>query len=257
MNIEPPPDGAAPVGARAFCLVRDRVPADVAARAAARFGLPREGAGASPIAAAILLAGADRDGVRYALDQNAFFTVELTEDEERAGDLQGDWLGAPPVEHGFYLSLTTGSAYGLQCAVLVCDELARRGVLGPERRGSIELCLHEAIANALVHGNLGIASSAKDQPEGYRVFSRMVQERLGDLAVRGRRLDVFARWGGGPGGGLSIAVVDQGGGFDTASLPAETGGSARSGRGFVFMRTLAKRVSVTDGGRCTVLHFDL
>ena len=230
------------------------MPADIAARAAARFGLPREGAGASPIAAAVLLAGADKDGVRHALDQNAFFTVELTEDEDRAGDLQGDWLGAPPVEHGFYLSLTTGTAYGLQCAVLVCDELARRGVLAPDRRGNIELCLHEAIANALVHGNLGISSAAKDQPEGYRLFSRLVQERLGDSAVRRRRLDIFARWSG---DSLSIAVVDQGGGFDTSALPAAAGGSARSGRGFVFMRALAKRVSVTDGGRCTVLHFDL
>ena len=257
-NIGPVPAGAAPAPARAFCLVRDRVPVEIAVRAAARFGLPREGAAASPSAAAILLAGADRDGVRYALDQNVFFTVELTEDEERAGDLRGDWLGAPPVEQGFYLSLTTGSAYGLQCAALVCDELARRDVLSPERRGTIELCLHEAIANALVHGNLGIPSSAKNQPEGYRVFSRMLQERLGDDAARGRRLDVFARWSGGPNGGaLSIAVVDQGCGFDTASLPTETEGNARSGRGFVFMRSLAKRVSVTDGGRCTVLHFDL
>jgi len=254
LNIEPTLNGPVPPPARAFCVVRDRVPADIAARAAARFGLPREGAGASPIAPAVLLAGADKDGLRGALDQNAFLTVELTEDEDRHGDIQGDWLGAPPVEHGFYLSLTTGTAYGLQCAVLVCDELARRGVLAPDRRGNVELCLHEAIANALVHGNLGISSTAKDKPEGYRLFSRMVQERLGDSAMRRRRLDIFARWSA---DSLSIAVVDQGRGFDTTALPTETEGNARSGRGFVFMRTLAKRVSVTDGGRCTVLQFDL
>ncbi|WP_448204434.1 ATP-binding protein [Azospirillum sp. sgz302134] len=246
--------GPVPSSARAFSVVRDRVPAEVAARAAARFGIPEDGVGASRAAAAMLVAQADRDSVREALDQNSFLTVELTEREDTTGAIDGDWLGAPPVDQGFYLSLTTGTAYGLQCAVLVCDELVRRGVLRPERRGNIELCLHEAIANAIVHGNMGIPSSTKDQPEGYRLFSQMLRERLGDNAVRGRRLDLFARWNA---ESLSIAVVDQGGGFDTSSLPERADTGAHSGRGFLFMRTLAKRVSVTDGGRCTVLHFDL
>lgn len=201
----------------------------------------------------MLVAQASRDSVRHALDQNSFLTVELTEREDTTGTIEGDWLGAPPVEQGFYLSLTTGTAYGLQCAVLVCDELARRGVLGADRRGNVELCLHEAVANAIVHGNMGIPSSAKEQPEGFRLFGRLLKERLDDSDVRRRRLDIFARWNG---DGLSIAVVDQGGGFDTSALPERADGSAHSGRGFLFMRALAKRVSVTDGGRCTVLHFD-
>lgn len=254
LNIEPALTAPTLPPARAFCVVRDRVPADIAARAAARFGLAKEGAGASRSTAAMLVAEASRDTVRRALDQNSFLTVELTELEDTTGAIDGDWLGAPPVEHGFYLSLTTGTAYGMQCAVLVCDELARRGVLRPERRGNIELCLHEAIANAIVHGNMGIPSSAKEQPEGYRLFGQLLKERLGDHDVRQRRLDIFARWAG---DSLNIAVVDQGGGFDTSALPEQADGNAHSGRGFLFMRALAKRVSVTDGGRCTVLHFDL
>ncbi|MDQ2105944.1 ATP-binding protein [Azospirillum isscasi] len=236
---------------RPFSVVRDRVPADVAARAAARFGLSAAGGGT---AAAVLLARADRDIVRSAFGLNGFLTVELTEREDGTGTLDADWLGAPPVEQGFYLSLTTGTAYGLQCAVLVCDELARRGVLTPERRGNIELCLHEAIANAIVHGNLEIPSATKDQPDGYRLFSRLLRERLGDGAVRQRRIDIFARW---TSEGLTIAVVDQGNGFDTTALPQDTDSGAHSGRGFLFMRALARRINVTDGGRCTLLQFDL
>ncbi len=240
---------------RPFSVVRDRVPADVTARVAARFGLTGlTGDGADRFAAAVLLARADRDIVRDAFGLNSFLTVELTEREDGTGTLDADWLGAPPVEQGFYLSLTTGTAYGLQCAVLVCDELVRRGVLTPERRGNIELCLHEAIANAIVHGNLGIPSAAKEQPEGYRLFSRLLRERLGDGAARQRRIDIFARWNGET---LIIAVVDQGNGFDTTALPRDTDSGAHSGRGFLFMRALARRINVTDGGRCTLLQFDL
>lgn len=245
-----------PAGAvRPFSVVRDRVPADVAARVAARFGL--SGAGGGPdgrAAGAVLLAQADREIVRNAFGLNSFLTVELTEREDGTGTIEADWLGAPPVEQGFYLSLTTGTAYGLQCAVLICDELTRRGVLTPERRGNIELCLHEAIANAIVHGNLGIPSATKEQPEGYRLFSKLLRERLGDGAVRQRRIDIFARW---TGENLTIAVVDQGNGFDTTTLPQDTDSGAHSGRGFLFMRALARRINVTDGGRCTLLQFDL
>lgn len=245
--LPPGPAGAV----RPFSVVRDRVPAEIAARVAARFGVNEAVGGA---AAAVLLAQADRDILRGAFGLDRFLMVELTEREEGTGAIDADWLGAPPVERGFYLSLTTGTAYGLQCAVLVCDELTRRGVLTPERRGNVELCLHEAVANAIVHGNLGIPSATKEQPEGYRLFSRLLRERLGDGAVRQRRIDIFARWSA---DSLSIAVVDQGNGFDAAALPEDTESGAHSGRGFVFMRALARRIRVTDGGRCTLLQFDL
>ncbi|PWC32653.1 ATP-binding protein [Azospirillum sp. TSO35-2] len=264
------PDLPAP---RAFSVLRDRVPPDMAARVAARFGaagagpesgdadggaagIPGDG-GPGPAVEAQLMERADHDRLRAAFDRNPFLTVELGEGADEAAALLDDWSGVSAADHphwpGFYLSLTTGSAYGLQCAVLVCDELVRRGVLDPQRRSNTELCLHEAIANAIVHGNLGLSSATKSQPGGYRLFSQMMRDRLDDPAVVRRRLDIFCRWSD---RAIAIAVVDQGGGFDTDLAPAVTGGKARSGRGFVFMRALAARVTVTDGGRCTVLHFD-
>ncbi|NYZ15263.1 ATP-binding protein [Azospirillum sp. RWY-5-1] len=228
----------------------------LAARVAARYGLKVEECRASAdpaqsVAGAVLLDhGATRDDIMAALGGTAFHTIE----RDSAGGAEGDWQGVPVCDHGLYLSLTTRTAFGAQCAVLVCDALAARGVLTQERRSAVELCLHEAVANAVVHGNLEIASSAKDRPDGYRVFSQLVGERMRDPVLGNRRTDIFARWRGAV---LVIAVSDQGNGFDTAILPPDAGGTARSGRGFIFMRALAQDVTVTDGGRCTALRFEL
>ncbi|WP_247870899.1 ATP-binding protein [Azospirillum sp. TSO5] len=270
-RAEPPAEAAL----RGFSLLRDRVPADMAARVLARFcgtdqqpgdgpaspdARPGERSGERPsehVVETLLMDRADRDRLRAAFDRGPFLTVELGEGADEAAALLDDWSGAPAADHpdlpGFYLSLTTGTAYGLQCPVLVCDELVRRGALDPQRRSNVELCLHEAVANAIVHGNLGLSSAVKGEPGGYRRFSEMMRDRLGDPAVVRRRLDIFCRWNE---RSIAIAVVDQGGGFDTELAPAISGNKARSGRGFVFMRTLASRVTVTDGGRCTVLQFE-
>ena len=166
----------------------------------------------------------------------------------------GDWAAVVVPAQGFYLSLATVTAFSLQVAPLVGLVLAARGVLGADKRSVVELCLQEAVANAIIHGNLGISSTAKDHPEGYRVFSQMVNARLGEPELRGRRVELFVRWSG---AALEISVADQGAGFDVAKLPAEADTHSRSGRGFVFMRALAGRVAVTDGGRCTSLRFEL
>lgn len=226
------------------------------ARVAARYGLDPDGDTVSQdfdrgtVSAMVLENGVSRDGIMAALKLGTFFTIER--DSTQGTD--GDWLAVPASAQGMYLSLTTRTAFGAQCALLVCDALAHRGVLGDARRSAVELCLHEAVANAIVHGNLEIASSAKDKPDGYRVFSQLVGERLRDPAMADRRTDIFARWRD---SALVIAVSDQGSGFDTAILPPDAGGTARSGRGFIFMRALAKEVTVTDGGRCTSLRFEV
>ena len=199
---------------------------------------------------ALLVADVDRDSLAAALGQPYALIVEVVDGEAPTGE----WAAVAVPADGFYLSLTTGTIFGLQVAALVSRALFSRGVISAELRSVVELCLQEAVANAIVHGNLGIASTAKDHPEGYRVFSSLVTERLADRALRRRRVDLFTRWSG---KALDISVVDAGSGFDVAAIPAEVDGAARSGRGFIFMRALAGRVAITDGGRCTSLRFDL
>lgn len=176
--------------------------------------------------------------------------LEVTGSEEPIGDT----VWATVTTQSFYLSLTTATAIGLRSAVLVCDALHERGVLPKVRRPNVELCLHEAIANALVHGNLGVDSSHKSKPEGYKVFSHLISERLRDPSARQRRVEVFARWDREH---LDIGVADQGSGFDISTLPVEADDGKPSGRGFLFMRALATSVTISDGGRCTSLRFPI
>lgn len=199
---------------------------------------------------ALLLEEIDGESLRESLNQPCGVFVEVTDDDDDA--ILDDALWTAASVHGFFLSLTTGTAIGLSSAVLVCDALAARAVLAPARRADVELCLHEAIANGLVHGNLAIDSALKNGPDGYKVFSALMQARLEDPQARRRRIEIFARWDE---RSLEIGTTDQGQGFDVAALPANTGNQARSGRGFVFMRNLADRVILCDGGRTTVLRF--
>lgn len=196
----------------------------------------------------LLTSDIDRRSLAVALKEPYAGVIEWSAE----GEPVGDWAAVAMSAGGFYLSLTTGTGFGLQIAALVSDELTERGVVSVEQRSVVELCLQEAVANAIVHGNLGIASTAKDHPEGYRIFRS--EERLNDPVRRRRRIDIFTRWSGRV---LDISVVDQGAGFDTSMIPTEIDSANRSGRGFVFMRALAGRVAVTDGGRCTSLRFAL
>jgi anti-sigma regulatory factor (Ser/Thr protein kinase) len=198
----------------------------------------------------LLVSDIDRASLAAALKEPYSALVEVGADEEPIGD----WAAVAISAAGFYLSLTTATGFGLQVAALISDELVARNVVSLEQRSVVELCLQEAVANAIVHGNLGIASTAKDHPEGYRIFSQLVNDRLSDPVLRRRRTDIFTRWSGRI---LDISVADQGAGFDTSVIPTEIDGVSRSGRGFVFMRALAGRVVVTDGGRCTSLRFAL
>ncbi len=236
-----------------FSVVADLIPAEAGGRCAARFGafddadeaVPEEGR----CRRVLLVSDVDREVLATSLSEPGAVVVEACE----GGLPAGDWAAVSVPANGFYLSLATATAFSLVLAPLVGGVLAARRVLASDKQSVVELCLQEAVANAVIHGNLGISSSAKDHPEGYRVYSQLVNSRLGDLELRQRRVEVFARWSG---GALDISVADQGIGFDVAKLPAEIGSHSRSGRGFVFMRALAGQVVVTDGGRCTSLRFE-
>lgn len=151
------------------------------------------------------------------------------------------------------LSLATTTAWSIDCAALVCDALEARQTITSERRADVELALHEAVANAVIHGNLAIGSSFGTTAESFDAFCNLVAQRMADPAHGSRRVTIAvtrqeAR--------LELRVGDEGDGYDPATIAARAD-DAKSGRGLEIMRAMANATTVEDGGRTLVLSFDL
>jgi len=248
---------------RLFCLVPAWTPPALQRGLAHCFGDDADaawGAGV-PNQSILLLTAEDLPQLAVALRQPVQAVIELpaaggadSPDQEVAGE----WLAVPraprAAEGSLFLSLTTASAYRLPCATLVCDALEQRGLLSEGQRSGTELALQEAIANALIHGNLGLDSSQRQRGAEIATFGRLVRERLAEPQRGQRRLRLLVCWGGGR---LELTVSDQGCGFAPECLDGLPGGRAHFGRGFLLMRAVAAQVQIADGGRCTALRFEL
>ncbi|WP_051340723.1 ATP-binding protein [Azospirillum halopraeferens] len=154
-----------------------------------------------------------------------------------------------------FASFTTASANRLHLAGRLVAAIAERRPLSDAQRDDLELALHEAISNALVHGNLqvegmkGLSVAALDR------FSAELASRMADPAYAGRRIVVRA-W-------LEpracvVEVADEGTGF-APRAPAGTGtaGGGASGRGLDLISAIAEGYELLDDGRRIRMRFRL
>jgi anti-sigma regulatory factor (Ser/Thr protein kinase) len=144
---------------------------------------------------------------------------------------------------GLAVTLSTAAAYRLPLVPLLASAALARFGVDAGLRLPLELALQEALANAIVHGNLAIGPTASLDDR----FAR-IEAGLADPGRAALRIEVTMAPL--PGGGVEAAVADQGAGFDLAaalSRPAPT--EASSGRGLAMIKDLAARVAAEDGGR--------
>lgn len=153
---------------------------------------------------------------------------------------------------GLYLGLTTSTAYGVELARLFCAELAGRLGLSQDLRESMELALHEALVNGMIHGNLEIRSAGRETLELFAEYCLAVESGLADPQRGGRLIEVFAVWDD---HGINLAVVDDGQGYDPSELTLAEGQYHTSGRGLKLISSLSQSVSVSDGGRKLTMRF--
>ncbi len=149
-----------------------------------------------------------------------------------------------------YVNLTTATANALPLAGRVLTAVTARRPLPAERRDDLELALHEALSNALVHGNLQIHGMKEPSAAELERFSRDLVERLGDPALAHRRLEVAVLLEPQE---TVIEVADEGDGF----LPVPPKNHGASGRGLTLIATLAESVELQDGGRRIRMRFPL
>jgi len=137
-------------------------------------------------------------------------------------------------------------------ATSLTRDLVGLGLCSAAERESVTLALHEAILNAIIHGNLGVPSSLKNQD--VRLFEELVEERRRDPAYGGRIVRIEAR---ADRTRAEFHIEDQGDGFDHRKLPDPTEAASLmevSGRGLLIIRLSMDEVRWNErGNRITLV----
>ncbi|MGE5503753.1 MAG: ATP-binding protein, partial [Actinomycetota bacterium] len=156
---------------------------------------------------------------------------------------------------GVAVSVTTGSGWTLDLPLLFESALRQRFPLGKRASdGMVSLCLAEAVSNAMIHGNLGIASGMRSTREGLAAFHRMTMDHLADPVLAARRIEICLLPD--ENSSFSISVSDRGKGFAMGDGEIQAvDPTEKQGRGLYLITHSARSVSLEDGGRTIVMAF--
>jgi hypothetical protein len=147
---------------------------------------------------------------------------------------------------GLALSLTSGTLIGLSLGPALVDRLGALGLpLGP----MAGLALHELIINAVVHGNLQVEAGRSGNWADLAKRQAALADALADPLRTGRMVTIAAFWRTGE---VSLAIADEGVGYDVSVPRATTPGS---GRGLRLARMVG-RVDVQCGGSRTTITME-
>jgi anti-sigma regulatory factor (Ser/Thr protein kinase) len=241
--------GKAGGGIMAYRLTGDGLDQRELAHAGEMLGLPVVGGPSTAADAVRLLPEGAAMDLAGALRGRCAAIVEYAEDTLPTGALSA------ALQQGHLLvSLTTRLAWTLDTAAQFCEGLLARGMLTGLLRHDVELSLHEAIINAVLHGNLALGSSLVDDPAEFDAFCHHLTTTLADPVKARKRVDLYA-WVAD--GFLYVRVSDQGGGYDPAAVQYPTNPEAKSGRGLEIMRIMSSGLTVSDGGRTATLRYAL
>jgi anti-sigma regulatory factor (Ser/Thr protein kinase) len=110
----------------------------------------------------------------------------------------------------------------------------------------VAVALHEALVNAIVHGNLEIATPPGGLDD--KALRKLVAERRNDDAVRDRRINLIVEESRSE---AVYVIQDDGPGFNLTALP-EPGDPATleksAGRGLLLIRTFMDEVFHNESG---------
>jgi anti-sigma regulatory factor (Ser/Thr protein kinase) len=126
------------------------------------------------------------------------------------------------------------------------EDLARGTLAGLEKLAALGVALHEAITNALMHGNLELNSDLRESDD--EAYCRLARERREQEPYAGRRAYVSARFTSGE---VKFVIRDEGPGFNPKEVPDPTDPSnlsRPSGRGLLLIRSFMDHVAHNENG---------
>lgn len=113
----------------------------------------------------------------------------------------------------------------------------------------IALPLHEALTNAIVHGNLEVSSDLKESDEAER-FAEALAVRSSQTKYSSRRVQIVVEYNEHR---VAWTITDEGKGFDIAKVlkhaASEEPSMLASGRGVIMMKAFMDDVQYELGGR--------
>jgi hypothetical protein len=167
--------------------------------------------------------------------------------QAREPSLSDSLAGLVHSEHGFGVSLSTPTAFHGDLAYGVVGALEAR--LGQVPAMALRTALQEAVGNAVLHGNLGIA--AWSTPERMLEMGRAINRLLDDPERAERRVEVLCRWTDDT---IVCAVTDDGEGFRPGEV-TQRGPHAVCGRGLAMIRSCTLAAEHSNGGRTLTMTF--
>lgn len=152
------------------------------------------------------------------------------------------------------LTVTTAAAFHQRPARMFTRMLTRRLPLRQGAAEIVETAVHEAVINAIVHGNLEMSWLPRGCPESVHAFWQTAEARARESRYAPLPVSISADWNLHD---LVVSVRDRGlGNAPCCRLPerdTETGIPA--GRGLGIMRMLCDELAVSEGGRCVTMTF--
>ncbi len=129
--------------------------------------------------------------------------------------------------------------------------VSRVGAEDEAQLTQLGIAVHEALLNAMHHGNLEVSSELRQ--EDVQAYLDLIEERQGAAPYADRRVDFRARVSSEE---LHCVIRDEGRGFDPAAVPDPTDPAnleKPSGRGLYLIGTFMDRVSHNDAGNCVTM----
>ena len=202
--------------------------------------------GSEELAVEALQAGAASYVPKRNLAKDLADTIERTisvADSERQRLSFAKYIRTVAIE----LELTNDDTLLSQILARLEAPLVELGIVTEATRMHIGIALDEALRNAMIHGNLEVPSSLRDESCG-QAYIDLIQARLKDEQYASRR--VFVSLTANPEQAVFV-ITDQGPGFDVNSLPDPTdpeNWEAVSGRGLLLIRSFMDEVQHNDAG---------
>jgi CheY-like chemotaxis protein/anti-sigma regulatory factor (Ser/Thr protein kinase) len=131
-------------------------------------------------------------------------------------------------------------------------DLSRLGLCEPGGLVLVGVALHEALTNAILHGNLELSSALRESDE--KEYYRLAVSRRSEPPYADRRVHVTASFTREE---TSFCIRDEGFGFDPALLPDPTDPANLgkvSGRGLLLIQTFMDRVEHNEIGNKITMY---